>query len=64
MKELRFKIRQTGYDSKDTEFLITVKDQGTAPDIVVYQSGMYRGDITLSQGAAKELADALYYILG
>lgn len=63
-REFKFSVRQTGYDSNDTEFLVTEKDAGTAPDINVYQAGQYRGDLTLSQRGAKQLADTLYFILG
>lgn len=64
MKELKFKVRQTGYDSEDTHFIVTCKNVGTAPDINVYQNGAYHGQLTLSQRGAVELIQALQYMLG
>jgi hypothetical protein len=64
MKEIRFVVRQTGYDSEDTRFLVTCKNQGTAPDINVYTSGAYEGHLVLSQRGAKELVQALAYLVG
>ncbi len=52
----------TGYCSADTDFCITQKDRGTDPDITVYQSGQYRGTLTLSNKAAKELARVLNHL--
>lgn len=63
-KEIKFNVRQTGYDHKDTQFLVTVKDRGTDPDINVYQSGQYSGHLVLSDRGAKQLADTLYFIIG
>lgn len=64
MRELKFNLRQTGYDQKDTDFLITVKDQGTAPDINVYMSGQYQGHLELSERGAIELARHLLFVCG
>lgn len=63
MKTITFNVRQTGYDDKDTDFKIMGKDSGTAPDIKIYQSGMYEGDLTLSQRGAEKLIEALCYII-
>lgn len=64
MREIRFSVRQTGYDSEDTTFLVTVKDKGTSPDIKVYQSGPYQGELTLSHRGAEELVRTLRVLIG
>lgn len=63
MKTIRFKARLTGYDSKDTEFTITMKSEGTTPDITITESGQYRGELTLDQRTAKELAENILHLV-
>ena len=63
MRELKFRVRQTGYDHEDTNFLIKCKEVGTAPDIDVFMSGQYTGHLTLSQRGARELINALGYLI-
>ena len=63
-QEIRFEVTQTGYDREPTKFLVTLKDQGIAPDIRVYQGGMYTGDLTLSQSGARELIRVLRLLIG
>ncbi len=59
-----FSVTQTGYDSKPTDFEIRMKHQGTAPDITVWAGGQYPGKLTLSQRGARELVNALKYLIG
>lgn len=63
-KIVKFSRRLTGYCSKDTNFTISQKFQGNAPDITIYQSGKFDGNLTLDARAARELAKTLMYLCG
>lgn len=54
---------ETGYE-KATTFTVLKKHHGTAPDFIVHQAGKNCGQITFGPRSAKQLADALYYLLG
>lgn len=61
---IQWTTRVTGYDNTDTTFTIRKKDQGTAPNFTIEQSGHYRGSITMDKRDVEKLVRSLNAILG
>lgn len=63
-KEVTFTVKQTGYERNETTYSLSRKFHGTSPDIHIEASGAYSGILTLSVSSAKQLVDAINYLLG